>query len=269
MATQIYYFSGTGNSLQIARELQNRLPDTTLVPIVRALKSGAIQSSAESVGIVFPIFAFSLPPIVIDFLKHLNLDSATYLFAVTSRHCRPKVFRKLSRLTQKNGKALDAHFSIQMPENYVSFFDSPTSEEIRNGDEELQEKLAQMQAVFAEKKAYEEVLPMPLPARILIAILFPVMTKIHHVTRFMHLEKKLYADSQCTGCGICEKICLSGKIQIKDGRPVWNPDVPCHFCLACIHFCPAKAIQIRGSKTPVRGRYTNASVTANDIAAQK
>ncbi len=28
---EIYYFSGTGNSLHIAREIQKRIPDTTLI----------------------------------------------------------------------------------------------------------------------------------------------------------------------------------------------------------------------------------------------
>ena len=30
---EIYYFSGTGNSLHLARELQKRIPETKLIPI--------------------------------------------------------------------------------------------------------------------------------------------------------------------------------------------------------------------------------------------
>jgi flavodoxin len=37
MSTAIYYFSGTGNSLHVARELQQRLPESRLIPIVRLL----------------------------------------------------------------------------------------------------------------------------------------------------------------------------------------------------------------------------------------
>ncbi len=38
MRTEIYYFSGTGNSLHVARELQKRLPNTKLVSVISALK---------------------------------------------------------------------------------------------------------------------------------------------------------------------------------------------------------------------------------------
>ncbi|MDD4097060.1 MAG: hypothetical protein PHP22_12560 [Oscillospiraceae bacterium] len=40
MTTTLYYFSGTGNSLHLAKELQKRLPDTLLVSMVRALREG-------------------------------------------------------------------------------------------------------------------------------------------------------------------------------------------------------------------------------------
>ena len=34
MSTEIYYFSGTGNSLHVAKELQKRMPETKLIPIL-------------------------------------------------------------------------------------------------------------------------------------------------------------------------------------------------------------------------------------------
>ena len=38
MNTEIYYFSGTGNSLFVAKELQKRLTDSNLIPIIGLLK---------------------------------------------------------------------------------------------------------------------------------------------------------------------------------------------------------------------------------------
>jgi hypothetical protein len=43
MATDIYTFSGTGNSLHVARELQGRLTNSNLVPIVRLLRQETIH----------------------------------------------------------------------------------------------------------------------------------------------------------------------------------------------------------------------------------
>lgn len=44
MSTEIYYFSGTGNSLHVAKELQKRIQDTKLRPIVNHLKKNIIKS---------------------------------------------------------------------------------------------------------------------------------------------------------------------------------------------------------------------------------
>jgi len=52
MSMQIFYFSGTGNSLHAAREIQKRLAGSTLVPIVGALKKNDIKTTAETM--VFP-----------------------------------------------------------------------------------------------------------------------------------------------------------------------------------------------------------------------
>jgi flavodoxin len=198
MSTQIYYFSGTGNSLRIARELQNRLPDTSLVPIIASMKAGRITASAQNVGIVFPIHGFTIPIVVEDFIKRLNLTSTTYLFAVTSRMARQRVFGKINRITRKRGKTLDAGFGIQMPENYISFFEAPLPDEIARNEKEMLEKMDTMQTILINRKKYREP-PMPLMARIVTGILFPIMIPILRVTRYMGLEKKFYSDLKCTG----------------------------------------------------------------------
>ncbi|HEX3048249.1 MAG TPA: 4Fe-4S dicluster domain-containing protein, partial [Bacillota bacterium] len=90
-----------------------------------------------------------------------------------------------------------------------------------------------------------------------------------HGTRCQDFENRLYSDSKCTGCKTCEKTCLSGKIKLQEGRPIWQKDAQCTFCFACIHYCPAQAIQVGKSKTPEKGRYFHPEVTAKDIAGQK
>ena len=50
MSMEIYYFSGTGNSLYVARELQKRIPDARLMPIVGLLRKDLIQAGGKSDG---------------------------------------------------------------------------------------------------------------------------------------------------------------------------------------------------------------------------
>jgi ferredoxin len=268
MSTQIFYFSGTGNSIRIARELQKRLPSSEIVPIIASMKADRIFATAENVGIVFPIHGFSIPIVVEEFLARLDLTSTTYLFAVSSRMARQRVFGKVNRITRKRGKTLDAGFGIQMPENYISFFEAPLPDEIAKDEKNMLEKMDMMEPLLLNRGKFKEP-PFPLWARIITGILFPIMTPILHGTRYMGLEKKFYADEKCTGCGVCENVCLSCKVQMTDGRPVWQQDRFCTFCFACIHYCPAKAIQFKNKKTASRGRYHHPDVSANDIAAQK
>lgn len=39
MGADIYYFSGTGNSFHVAKELQKRVPEVNLIPIVSLIIS--------------------------------------------------------------------------------------------------------------------------------------------------------------------------------------------------------------------------------------
>ncbi|MBN2441105.1 MAG: hypothetical protein JXJ04_07155, partial [Spirochaetales bacterium] len=68
MSMEIYYFSGTGNSLHVAQELQNRFPGSTLHPMVKLLGKDVIKTNAKTVGFVFPIYMTLVPVAVRDFL---------------------------------------------------------------------------------------------------------------------------------------------------------------------------------------------------------
>ncbi|MHC1782028.1 MAG: hypothetical protein AB9891_04560 [Anaerolineaceae bacterium] len=89
MSIEIYYFSGTGNSLHAARELQCRLPAAVLIPITRLLQDRVIRSHAEVVGLVFPNFCLTIPIPVKEFLTRGDFSSTRYLFAVCTRGGSP------------------------------------------------------------------------------------------------------------------------------------------------------------------------------------
>ena len=44
---EIFYFSGTGNSLHVARELGRRFPGAILIPIMTALRMEPVETRAE------------------------------------------------------------------------------------------------------------------------------------------------------------------------------------------------------------------------------
>lgn len=73
--------------------------------------------------------------------------------------------------------------------------------------------------------------------------------------------KKFYANDKCTGCGICESVCNCNTIKV-DKKPSWGKE--CTQCLACMHFCPVKAIQY-GKGTEKKGRYKNPKVSIAEM----
>ena len=54
MSSEVYYFSGTGNSLHVAKELQKRIPQTDLIPITGLLNKEVIKTNGRTVGYCIP-----------------------------------------------------------------------------------------------------------------------------------------------------------------------------------------------------------------------
>jgi flavodoxin len=58
MTAEIYYFSGTGNSLAVAREIAKGLRGQ-LLSIPAAVRKGRVELKGECIGIVFPAYVTS------------------------------------------------------------------------------------------------------------------------------------------------------------------------------------------------------------------
>ncbi len=267
MSIQIYYLSGTGNSLHVARELERRLPGTILVPIISVLRDDRIETTAETVGLVFPIHNLTTPIPMVRFLQRVDMRSAKYIFAVATRLCSDKVFLSIDKILKNQGKSLDAYFSVEMPCTYIPLFTLPSQDTTAKMEAELQKRLDGIQTIVANKQVHHE--KDDLLVFLLGHILYPLITAFMFRVRFPDMARSFCADSRCTGCGLCEKVCLSERIRMKDDKPEWIESIDCVYCFACLHYCPVEAIQIRGRKTTTKGRYHHPEVKAADIAGQK
>ncbi len=85
---------------------------------MRLLDEESIQSSASTVGFVFPVHALTIPIAVRRFLRKAKFPSAEYLSAVATRQgtmfCG---FPLIDRLLAGHGKRLDAHSILNMGNN--------------------------------------------------------------------------------------------------------------------------------------------------------
>lgn len=270
---EIYYFSGTGNSLNIAKELQKRVPEATLIPIVSLLNKGSIETGAETVGFVFPIHRMTIPIPVKKFLKKLNLNSASYIFAVATRAGTQHIaFSEIDNVLEKSGRSLNSYFTLNMACNdpREKNWRPATDEEIAKLESGIQFRLNSIQKIILKRENCREEDSDFVPGYVMEHLLQLGLA----YSEYTGTENYFYSDSKCTGCGICEKVCLSGKIKMLDKKPVWQKGIKCFLCYACLNYCPAHSIQIKSrtvmkSYTEENERYCHPYATANDIAAQK
>ncbi len=276
MSTEIYYFSGTGNSLHVAKELQKRIPETELIPIVSLLDKDVLKTSGQTLGFVFPVHALTIPVAVKKFLRKIDPTSAEYIFAVATRYGTEfRGFEKIDHLLKKKNKRLDSYFILNMGNNEEirrEGYKVPSDAEISKIGSLVQDQLDSIQKIIInQEKSREKDTTFIVPVNFLLEkLILSGMTFSEHIGGVNYF----CSDSKCTGCGTCEKVCLSGKIEMSDKKPVWQKNVFCYMCYACVNFCPAQSVQINDipfikSYTRKNGRYPHPYATAKDIAGQK
>ncbi|MBQ2542177.1 MAG: flavodoxin family protein, partial [Bacteroidales bacterium] len=75
----ILYFSGTGNSLAIARQIAEKVGDK-IMPLREAV--GKDLTGEKRIGLVFPTYWLDAPIAVRDIVPQLNISPSSYTFVV-------------------------------------------------------------------------------------------------------------------------------------------------------------------------------------------
>ncbi|WP_332449934.1 EFR1 family ferrodoxin [Methanoculleus sp.] len=263
MKTIIYYFTGTGNSLAAAKKIAAALGETAIVPIASLAKtSGPITPDAGRVGIVCPVYFSGLPAMVTAFAERLDAAPAGYVFAVVTHGGGggAAALRQLDGiLRERDGRGLDAGFSVSMPGNYILMYESPAGEK---RDRLLAAADSEFEAIAARiGRGERRNLPHAPLTRLIKAVMYPrFLSRVHGD------DRKFTVDERCTSCGTCAAVCPAENIEIVEGKPVWNHR--CELCCGCIHLCPAGAIQA-GKGTEGRQRYRNPSVGIAELERQR
>ena len=81
MNIEIYYFSGTGNSLIVAQDIAEKIKGK-LIPIASSIEKSIITTNADVIGIIFPVYYVDIPIIIKKFAEKLNNINNKYIFAV-------------------------------------------------------------------------------------------------------------------------------------------------------------------------------------------
>lgn len=119
MKSVLYFYTGTGNSLWVARLLAQELKEVALVPIV-ADSDRPEQAEVDCIGLVFTVHMWGPPARIVNFVRRLPAVTAGYYFAVAVN--AGQVVRSLLQvrnLLAARGIMLSTGFSVVMPSNYV------------------------------------------------------------------------------------------------------------------------------------------------------
>lgn len=258
----IFYFSGTGNSLYAAKTVAE-YNDEKLVSIAGELYSREeglefTLKENETIGFVFPVYAWGPPKVVTDFIDRLKLNNYKNNYTFSIATCGENIgntMEVLSSALKKKNLNLQSAFSLRMPNNYIVMGDVDSKEVEQEKLREAENTLGKINKIIAERrKGVYQIVKGPVPF-LLTSVIHPLFMK-----GASHTEK-FYANDKCTGCGICEKVCSLKNIKV-NGKPQWGKN--CTQCHACIQYCPTKAVQY-GKGTEKKGRYKNPKILVQEM----
>lgn len=260
--TEIYYFSGTGNSLVVARDLAKRL-EGHLISIPSVMDKKRITTDADVIGIIFPVYylgTVNIPLVVQRFVMKLDEIGTKYIFAVcTYGGGSGSTLKILDNMIKARGGHLASGFGVQMPQNA---FRKPFENKTKLYNNWKEKKLDFIQGKVQEKNEGEFDRDGPF-IRLFLNILTIMMNNNYLEPFFINpmkstaklskdadltmdeiiplMDQSYHTDEHCTGCQTCLNVCKVHNIEMVDNKPEWQHQ--CENCLACIKWCPQQAIQ--------------------------
>lgn len=256
MDNQLFYFSGTGNCLKVARDLAGELGGADILPISKAMREG-IDSSAKRIGIIFPVYMFGPPLIVAKFIKKLALDKDKYIFAIAT--CGGKSANSLGFIAREldlKGMKLSAGFIIKMPGNYTPLYGAIAPDKQEKMFKDEGKRVKEIADIVKESKQGKIEKDLFL-WRWLFSLIYKFCSPQIPV-----LDRGFWADEKCNGCSTCQKVCPVENISMIEQKPRWMHH--CEQCMACLQWCPQEAIQYKKS-TYGRKRYHNPQILLQDL----
>ncbi len=257
----IIYFSGTGNSLQVAKDINSELIDFKLCNVSSIIMEEKIKVEGKIFGIVFPVFYARLPLILEKVLQKLEINKDTYVFAIATHGGAPaEVLTKLRKILKSKDIVLNSGFLMHMPGNNIFSYGASSVKKQNKIFQMEKKKVKKIVHIIRERKNYKCEL-----SKIIIDIIIDrvFIKTTDKIVKYLNIrDKYFWVNNNCNRCRICERICPVNNIQINTDKPIWKHN--CEQCAACIQYCPREAIQW-GEKTIKRKRYKNPNINLIEL----
>lgn len=246
----ILYFSGTGNSLAISREIAVETGDR-----VMAMGEESDLRGERRVGLVYPCYWFNAPRAVMERVRKMEISREAYVFIVISCGAQAgNAIWSVRKVLEEKGVEVAYSNKLREPDNSAIGFG-------RNPNEQgwKFEKYAGRMKSIAMDVAREE-------RKLRYGWWGPIGAlcggkRMQGWTLPMLTPK--VSEEKCVGCGICAGVCPQGNIKMEGGKARCGGE--CTQCLACVHFCPHQAMELGKRGTPKEHQYHHPGVTMRDL----
>lgn len=249
---KIFYFTGTGNSLAVAKEFGGEL-----YSIPKVLKGEQFKFKDEKIGLIFPAYNLVAPKMVLKFIEKATLESPYIFVVITYGNMLLNGVATFARFAKKNNIDIQYGEGLLMVDNFLPGFDV---EKQKKMEKHTKEKLQVIIDDVNNNKSH-------------IRKVNFVSSKLTDTLQGVFKspsdssDKDFLVSSDCTACGTCAKVCPRDNIVVdKSKQPKIIYGGKCEFCLACINNCPQKAIRLKKERNS-NARFRNENVTLKEIIA--
>jgi ferredoxin/flavodoxin len=255
MKTTIYYFSGTGNSLKVAKDIAAKIENTEVIQICKD-NMKINNTTSKKIGIVFPVYVSGMPFLVKDFIENLKIEKGAYVFTVVTFGASAGVsISQLEKLLKNKNVNLSAAFKMKMPGNYQVMYPPFSEKKQKEYFKNQEESIAEIVRIINNN----EIIKL---SGVGDAIMKTVGGLMYKSFSPYGKDKNFWTDGKCNGCGICSQVCPANNIKMQEGTPKWQHK--CEQCVACMQWCPQKSIQYK-KVTVKRGRYHHPDIKAKEL----
>lgn len=250
MNTTVFYFTATGNSLYVAKQL-----DSQPVSIAQAIHDEDMTYKSDTIGIVCPVYGHEVPLLVKEFIEKATFETQYFYMILTYGNRHGGAAELIAKMLGELGVKVSYINVLLMVDNFLPSFDMNKQKKI---DKKVDEHIDIIKNDISNCREF--IAPVTDTDREANKEYLSRMAKMPE-NAFSHLYR---ITDECIGCEICTKVCPRKCFSMDNHRSVWNPD-GCITCMACIHACPMMAIQMNMPEKNPKARYRNENISICEI----